>query len=215
MTTKRCIWCHHDRPLNQFSINRGAGASTDGLQSHCKPCNRLYCRAYYHLGKMSRSAVVALYPELADMVRRVCLQAVLKGVESKDWIAKTCSECNQLLPAAAFYAPSATQCKRCRQVLNEVWQQAHQDQVARANRAGVLRRKYAMTLDQEEELLAQQEHACAICRTPFDGVYPHVDHCHRTGRIRGLLCSKCNHGLGLLGDDLLHIERALRYLTIQ
>lgn len=54
---------------------------------------------------------------------------------------------------------------------------------------------------------------CAICgATEEDGAALNVDHCHRTGRIRGVLCRACNHGLGSFADDPERLAAAARYL---
>lgn len=66
-------------------------------------------------------------------------------------------------------------------------------------------RLYGATTEDYHKLVAQQGGACAICGVhPFDLL--HVDHCHTTGQIRGLLCLTCNAGIGLLRDnpDLCH-----------
>jgi hypothetical protein len=67
------------------------------------------------------------------------------------------------------------------------------------NRDAYLRRTYGITLDQYNELLASQDGHCACCPfTPKEGQLPlNVDHDHKTGFVRGLLCWKCNkHGVG-------------------
>lgn len=66
-------------------------------------------------------------------------------------------------------------------------------------------------------LLAQQER-CAICRRHFDNTGPrdlrdHVDHCHITGAVRGMLCGRCNKGLGQFIDSPAMLDRAIRYLS--
>lgn len=78
-----------------------------------------------------------------------------------------------------------------------------------------LRKKYGIGHSQYEELLARQGGRCALCR----GEKPrarfgrfHIDHCHVTDRIRGLLCAKCNLGLGCLGEDTALLFRAIDYL---
>ena len=72
-----------------------------------------------------------------------------------------------------------------------------------ANSAGYFYRKYKLTMRGVAELRAAQGDRCAICGDPEP---QHLDHDHRTGTIRKLLCQRCNHGLGLFRDDpkLLH-----------
>lgn len=71
-------------------------------------------------------------------------------------------------------------------------------------RAKYLRDQYGLTLAQYRKMLFDQKGLCKIClRAPKPGGAPlHVDHCHRTSRVRGLLCFRCNHRL--LGRGLEH-----------
>jgi hypothetical protein len=76
-----------------------------------------------------------------------------------------------------------------------------------------LRRKYGITSEQYAAMLSTQDSKCAICRgLPAKGECFVVDHDHATGKARGLLCRKCNSGIGLLNDDLLLVLRAASYL---
>jgi len=61
-----------------------------------------------------------------------------------------------------------------------------------------------------EKLVQDQDGKCAICGD--DLKFPHIDHCHATGKVRGILCSACNTGLGKLGDSVESLKRAVRYL---
>lgn len=70
-------------------------------------------------------------------------------------------------------------------------------------------RRYGMTLEDYQKLLTKQDEKCAICKNEGKLV---VDHDHTTGIVRGLLCSKCNTGLGKLGDNIEKIEEVLGYL---
>jgi hypothetical protein len=74
-----------------------------------------------------------------------------------------------------------------------------------------LKRKYGISLQDYDAMLAQQHAACAICRRTFDRT-PCVDHCHATRVVRGLLCSKCNQGLGCFDDDIDRMRAAADYL---
>jgi hypothetical protein len=75
-----------------------------------------------------------------------------------------------------------------------------------------LKHKYGLTTEQFNELLHQQNHACGICERPFHRT-PHIDHCHVTGLVRGLLCHTCNVGLGHFDDNPALLVKAARYLA--
>jgi hypothetical protein len=73
------------------------------------------------------------------------------------------------------------------------------------------RRKYGLSEERHLELLTKQENKCAICMLqPKKNLC--VDHCHNTGKVRGLLCNACNRGIGYLGDNPDRIRRAIDYL---
>ena len=77
-------------------------------------------------------------------------------------------------------------------------------------------KRFGITVDEYDRLLVQQDGHCALCpATHSDGTSLrfHVDHDHETGRVRGLLCRSCNMALGILGDDIDGLNRALTYLT--
>jgi len=106
------------------------------------------------------------------------------------------------------------------------WQQANAERVneyhrhrrlepavKRAERAGHLKRKYGITIDQYEALLEAQGGGCAICgRPPRSDISLHVDHDHKTGRIRGILCFSCNNALADFGEDHAVLAKAIAYL---
>lgn len=69
---------------------------------------------------------------------------------------------------------------------------------------------YGITEQQFDEMLEDQGGCCAICKSKDNGFA--VDHCHNSGAVRGILCQKCNKGIGLLGDDPNVIIAAARYL---
>lgn len=76
-----------------------------------------------------------------------------------------------------------------------------------------LLRKYGMTLEQRDALLANQEGKCAVCRTTTPGGKGWVvDHDHVTGKVRGILCLTCNTGIGHLKDDVNVLKAAVVYL---
>lgn len=78
-----------------------------------------------------------------------------------------------------------------------------------------LKRKYGITPEEYEAMLASQGGRCALCdRRPDQERYGHlsVDHCHATGRVRGLLCTVHNSAVAAFGDDETGLLRALAYV---
>lgn len=74
-----------------------------------------------------------------------------------------------------------------------------------------LKKNYNISKEQYYLLLKEQEHKCKVCKTEFNEKIC-VDHCHTTGKIRGLLCDNCNRGIGLLKDNKQILENAVLYL---
>jgi hypothetical protein len=125
-----------------------------------------------------------------------------------DWNeeGRTCTMCDEFKPWSEFTprkeVPSGhtSSCKQCRNA-----------RYANTNRASRYQREYDITLEEYEALLEKQNGVCGICKKP-QSTFLCVDHDHTTGEVRGLLCTPCNRGLGLLGDTLNSIENAYDYL---
>ena len=91
---------------------------------------------------------------------------------------------------------------------SRAWHAANKDRYW----AGCLMRKYGITATEYGAILNRQGGCCAICKRSPTSQRLHVDHCHTTDKVRGLLCSNCNTSIGLLGDDLDLIQTALEYV---
>jgi Recombination endonuclease VII len=81
-------------------------------------------------------------------------------------------------------------------------------------RSNVIRRTYGLTDSEYDEMVRQQGEVCRICgkkETTRKGKL-HVDHSHRTGKVRGLLCGRCNGGLGCFDDSQEMLNKAIEYL---
>jgi len=82
------------------------------------------------------------------------------------------------------------------------------------SRRYLLRAAYNMSEEDYEEWMHAQDGCCAICqRPPEKNRRLAIDHDHKTGAVRGLLCTRCNVGLGQFGDKTKLLSRALDYLT--
>lgn len=93
------------------------------------------------------------------------------------------------------------------------WQRNNKDKVKAIKRKTDLKTKYGMSVEDFDSMSASQGFACAICKI-IPTATLHVDHDHQTGKVRGLLCSKCNTALGLLKDSTEFLARAITYLSI-
>ena len=83
-------------------------------------------------------------------------------------------------------------------------------------RAGHLKRKYGITVQQYDAMLEAQGGGCCICgRPPREDISLHVDHDHSTGNIRGILCFRCNNALADFQDNQHLLQKAADYLDRQ
>ena len=83
------------------------------------------------------------------------------------------------------------------------------------NRDLVLKSKFGITQATYDAMWSAQCGRCSIClkyltKTHQNGA--HIDHCHQTGKVRGILCGPCNRGLGMLQDNAMFMQRAWSYL---
>ncbi|WP_084206625.1 endonuclease VII domain-containing protein [Segniliparus rugosus] len=96
------------------------------------------------------------------------------------------------------------------------WRRTNAERSLRADHNKHLKKKYGLTIEQYEEMVAVRGNKCDICgRTPIevgDSRRLSVDHCHKTGRIRGLLCRWCNTAIGQLQDSVQVMENAIKYM---
>ena len=143
-------------------------------------------------------------------------------------MTKTCSVCKIDQPLDAFYKSSRARdgrqhrCIGCSKELTQkatkAWRQANPVAASQSNIRTKIKLKYGLTLEEITELLDLQSGCCAICDEPigFDAAEkrdkPHVDHNHDTGIVRGVLCLTCYTGLGMFGDSLDLLLKAVDYM---
>ena len=88
------------------------------------------------------------------------------------------------------------------------------DRIKKRRQNTNLKQKFGINRDQYQVMLNQQDNVCAICKE--NEIVPNrslsVDHDHKTGKIRGLLCSNCNPGIGKFKEDIELLRRAVVYL---
>jgi hypothetical protein len=137
----------------------------------------------------------------------------------------TCSVCKEEKSLADFpvrktHRPGkpVSQCTACKVEINKAYRVANKDKVLETERRSKLKKTYGITPAQYDQMLAEQNAQCAICSAKKTGGRTKlffIDHCHNTGRVRGLLCMRCNTGLGLFLDNPKFLLNAISYLKDQ
>jgi hypothetical protein len=142
---------------------------------------------------------------------------------------KTCSKCHQQKSLSEFFARKSSNdglqysCKLCSnervnriRANNRDYMKTYirSDAGKTSQRKHRLKKLYNLTECKYDAILKNQNYKCACCKTSKPGGRGrwHVDHCHDSGLVRGLLCHHCNVGIGNLGDSVEGIENALNYL---
>ena len=83
----------------------------------------------------------------------------------------------------------------------------------RASRKHKLKSQYGITIEDFDQMMEDQGGVCAICGAPPSYRRLDIDHCHSSGKVRGLLCPNCNKMLGLVGDNIATLRSAINYLN--
>jgi hypothetical protein len=131
---------------------------------------------------------------------------------------KKCSRCKTVKPFSDFNIARDKAdghkpwCRSCSSKIQKArWLAGH-------DRDRHFRKKFGVTLAEFEQMLKDQDGRCAICGTtePSGRISFlcnfHIDHCHKAGNVRGLLCSNCNRGLGYFADNPEFLQKAIEYL---
>lgn len=152
---------------------------------------------------------------------------------------KRCPKCESLRPISDFAKDSARPdgrgcwCRVCRKAYHAVWYARNQEAKRKQNkewadknrplarrlsRRAYIHKRYGLSAEQYAGRLESQQGLCAVCHQPETRIVKGtlaclcVDHSHQSGKIRGLLCSRCNYTIGLLKDDVALFRSAAAYL---
>lgn len=131
--------------------------------------------------------------------------------------ATHCRDCNtELNSVNSVYLGGRlkNRCRDCYNIRQKEWRINNPESRSRTVRQNKIVSKYGMTLQKFDEMARNQGGVCAVCHNPnnIEGRELTVDHDHKTGEIRGLLCHSCNLVLGLVGDSLDRLLDLHEYL---
>ena len=139
---------------------------------------------------------------------------------------KFCKACNTEKSIEDFYKSRkgckkgcVARCKKCHYKQTLQWKLKNKEKIPDYHRKHGLKGRYGISLQDFENIKYLQNYGCAICGEIPDKNKPkqsnklHVDHCHQTGKVRGLLCHLCNRGIGLFRENKELLKKAIDYLT--
>lgn len=188
MQTKICSKCHKEKELYEFY-----------KQKH---------------GKYGRESI--------------CILCKKSPQARKDFLVpngfKLCPLCNKEKPLTDFYKDNNVKsctgpiCKICDKIKYKESRKINRKNNKKQIQNKALQTLYGITLSDYNRMFEEQSGVCAICgkeeiqKNQFGTIRLSVDHDHQTGKVRGLLCSKCNRAIGLLNDDFKILNKAAKYL---
>jgi len=140
---------------------------------------------------------------------------------------KMCTACKAIRPFEDFYSNGTVAlrrynknkkylnslCKDCANLKNKIYNKDNREELIKRQLINHRRRVYGLNEEQYNNMILSQNNMCAICNNPGDKTL-HIDHCHTTGKIRGLLCNRCNMGIGSFEDDIILLTSAIEYLSL-
>ena len=192
---KQCSKCKELKKIEEFKTD---SSKNDYLYSSCKDCVKLCAKRRYNKKK----------------------KQILN--QQKEWYAKNKNKVKKT--RALYYKKN----KKKISIYNKKWCKRNTKKMKKYHKEYFRRpkvriyqknkdliKKFNITLRDYNKLLKKQDYKCAICRKSQKGSNQMlaVDHCHKTNKVRGLLCSKCNMGIGLLEDSISILQNAINYLN--
>jgi hypothetical protein len=218
--TKPCSSCNSVKPISQFGQTK---YTLTGLSVYCKACMAERARKYRATPegkkahyKSTLKWIGGLSGERAQGIK-ICPKCQIektfeqfpKNRRNKHGIASYCLSCSAEIVKRRRATPEGQQAHRD---ASKRWREANIERHADNNAKwtyGVKHGTYAT-------MLAAQNGLCAICQSSNPGAGLrrfHIDHCHNSKEVRGLLCEQCNRGLGHFKDDPSLLTRAINYLS--
>jgi hypothetical protein len=198
--TKTCGTCAQNKPLDAFSLDKTKSFGRAGV---CKSCYREYLRKNHAKIKARRQASHLLN---AEQEREKWQEWYYENREEKiakvvDWKKRNPEK------ARAQYNRWY---EKNKETLLERRRAEHDPLRARAYH---LKHKYGLSLEDVDAMKKEQNDLCGICKTELTSTFnTHIDHDHETGKVRGLLCNKCNVTLGHLSWFEKHKTEIETYL---
>ena len=149
---------------------------------------------------------------LSGILARDAYSGHIKSLLSGKFLCRRCGEYKYLTDMRPDFR---FMCLKCSSKSGNEWQNNNHEASLKYKRRYALMKHYGLTLDEYLAILDSQGCACAICRENIKDPFSksaHVDHDHKTHKVRGILCDVCNLGLGSFKDNVGFLNAAVDYL---
>jgi len=230
-----CNTCEIEKPLSEYGPNRW---TKSGHTNKCKKC----CVAYQKQWALQNPHKIKAWDKQKYEKFRSRNPPKQKESRETEHgrLCSTCKERKppEHFGKSSFGDGTATRCKLCLRNSSEMWRYKDLVNFAEKSREKSARRyakhgerlrkeglnlrllhRYKISQASREEMLVAQGFQCRICSKPihtptekFSNSSAHIDHCHISGKVRGLLCPACNSGLGNFKDNTSALRSAIAYL---
>jgi recombination endonuclease VII len=197
---KTCRDCQQTKPASEFYPNN---QKKDGLSTYCKPCFKARQAGYYKEGHPR--------PVMPEGMKRCSTCKELKPIDqfssnrtTKDGKSYTCKPCS-VESVRAYHRRNPEKHRE----YNKDWARRNPER----KKDIALKVTKGVEFGTYDRMFEAQGGRCAICKNPPGAQRFHLDHCHDSGKVRGLLCSCCNTGIGQLKHDETILLNAISYLA--
>lgn len=222
MTPTPLLW-YAQAPKNDFGI---IAMKPKAFHRACKHCGtefdtndkrKIYCTRACHVAANNAARPTTQHIDRPCIVCGTMFKPMQKRGYGRRWCSDACLKAYRSAKAVEKHEKVSEELREKREKLAAYKKEWVEKRVGK--RANVLRSNYGLTLDDYNRMLAEQNGVCAICKQPEratikgGGLRPlAVDHCHKTGKVRGLLCMHCNQALGKFNDNPGILASAISYL---
>ncbi len=128
-------------------------------------------------------------------------------------IARThCSRGHDLNISRKFHPNGDAYCSECKLTRQKIYREKYPDRTKGYYKTSNRRKNYGIEPEEYKKLLDDSKNLCMICKSNSNKKSLHIDHCHKTGIVRGLLCHNCNTAIGLFKENIENMFKAIEYL---
>ena len=124
-----------------------------------------------------------------------------------------CKRGHEMAITRRFARNGDTYCSECKKIRHNLYKEMYPEKRKAYIKTASLKKLYGITKEKYKELMVISGNKCMICQSSPTNKSLHVDHCHSTGILRGILCHGCNTALGLFRDDVSVLNSAIDYLN--